>query len=365
MTRLKTCKNKCIFCFISQLPKGLRPSLYIKDDDFVESYSHGNFITLTNISVDDLKKIIRFNIQPLNISLHSFNGEVRELLFGNRNNMIALKYFKELDINHIATNIQIVLCPGINDGKDLENTLNILINKYSAIKSIGIVPVGITKYNRFDILKSFDRDSSLELLLFIKSYKEKNKNNPGSSKIYISDEFYLMAGSELPGYDQYGKFFQIQNGIGKSIDFIRDAKRYMKIYQKKEIKRKDRINNKKILIISSEYGEIVIKKISKIMENTCRDQSKIELLTIKNNFFGGNVKVTGLLTGIDIISSLKNKNIQLYDNVLIPKIIFNIDGLTLDGYRIEDIKRISDNINIIEDNGVSFVKAIINFRAEL
>ncbi|MEA2016519.1 MAG: DUF512 domain-containing protein, partial [Actinomycetota bacterium] len=145
---IKTCNNNCIFCFVKQLPRNLRSTLYVKDDDFLLSYMYGNFITLTNIGKKDLERIVRYRLEPLFVSVHSLDREVREVVFGNKKNMKGIENLKFLDKNGIKTNIQIVLCPGINDGNNMRNTLLNLITGYRNIMSIGIVPVGITKYNR-------------------------------------------------------------------------------------------------------------------------------------------------------------------------------------------------------------------------
>ena len=155
--KIKKCCNKCIFCFIDQLPVNLRSSLYLKDDDYLESFKHGNFITLTNLNKKDIENIIKYNLSPLYISFHSVDEKVRNLLFGNKNHKKSLNILKILDENKIKTHIQIVLCPGINDGSNLLNTLNFLTCNFKNILSIGIVPVGITKYNKNSLLLSFNK----------------------------------------------------------------------------------------------------------------------------------------------------------------------------------------------------------------
>jgi len=181
LKKIKICKNNCIFCFIAQLPENLRPTLYIKDDDYIESFSHGNFITLTNVTKKDIENIIRFKIEPLHISVHSFNPDIRNIIFGNTKTVSAIDTLFLLDKNNVRTNIQIVLCPGINDADDLENTLDILTGSFKKVLSIGIVPVGITKYNRNPLLKPFDSDSSKKLINYIQGYRQSNKRNPAAS----------------------------------------------------------------------------------------------------------------------------------------------------------------------------------------
>lgn len=365
MDKLKACNNKCIFCFIGQLPANLRPTLYIKDDDYIESYTRGNFITLTNLSVKDIEKIIRFRIEPLHVSIHSFDHSVREIIFGNKRSVSAIDSFYKLDKNAIRTNVQIVLCPGINDGIDLENTLTILISKFKNILSIGIVPVGITAFNRNNLLKSFNRELSKKLIDFIGYFRNANKNNRNSKKIFLSDEFYVMAGMDFPEYKYYGGFLQMQNGIGKSADFIND-------FNKEAIKANDAASGaydsrvkktagKKTLIITSEYGENVLKRLFLLYKNKMGLLNGIkapDIIAVKNNFFGGNVKITGLLSGKDIIEKIYLLDIEKYKSILIPEIIFNKDGLTIDDLRMEDLKKASPLIIPVRDSGKELYRTL-------
>ena len=234
---------------------------------YIESFSHGNFITLTNVSKKDIENIIKFKIEPLHVSVHSFNLDIRKILFGNSKTACAIDNLYTLDKNNIRTNIQIVLCPGINDAEDLENTLDILTGSFKKIQSIGIVPVGITKYNKNPILKSFDKDSSIKLINYIHSYRQKNKKNTSAKKVYLSDEFYLIAGKDFPGPKEYGRFLQIQNGIGKSADFINDFEKEISRIEKKHCiencaseSELIKISKKFTLIITSEYGIQVLEK---------------------------------------------------------------------------------------------------------
>ena len=352
MNIIKTCKNNCIFCFISQLPQGLRSTLYIKDDDYLESYQHGNFITLTNLSKKDLEKIIKYRIEPLHISLHSFDEKVRNKLFGNSCNMKAIDSLADLDKNRIKTNIQIVLCPGINDGKDIEKTLSRLVSDFKNVISIGIVPVGITKYNKINDLTGFDKKRSLALINFIKNFKSDRKSGRNCNKIFLSDEFYIMAGLDFPEYKSYGRFYQIQNGIGKSADFLKQANNWFK---KSKIGGNYLKKRGSILVITSEYGEVIIKKSLEKRYNV----ANVKILAVKNDLLGGNVKVTGLLTGKDIIESLKKENLEKFSKILIPECIFNSEGNTLDNISRAAIKSFDSKIKIIKENGFIFTKEII------
>lgn len=374
MKKIKSCKNNCIFCFISQLPENLRPTLYIKDDDYIESFSRGNFITLTNVSKKDIENIIKFKIEPLHVSVHSFNLEIRKTLFGNAKTACAIDNLYILDKNNVRTNIQIVLCPGINDAEDLENTLDILTGSFKKIQSIGIVPVGITKYNRNPLLKPFDNKSSAKLINYIHSYRQNNKKNPSAGKVYLSDEFYLIAGNDFPAFKEYGKFLQLQNGIGKSADFINDFEMEIQRLERKHCAGRElcikknpsgselfKISKNSALVITSEYGVEVLEKclafLKIVLEKYCLNyQNRIKLQPVKNIFFGGNVKVTGLLAGKDVLNILNSNDLGRYDNILVPKIIFNRDRLTLDDIDINLFKSLNPRIRIVKDNGKEMIK---------
>lgn len=356
--KIKTCKNNCIFCFIRQLPPGLRDSLYIKDDDYLLSYIYGNFITLTNLNQEDLKRIVKYRLEPLYISVHSLDGNIREHIFGNKRTMRGIENLIFLDKNGIKTNIQIVLCPGINDGKDLENTLLALNNDYKNILSTGIVPVGVTKYNKNNNLISYNKKTAVEIINFVNNIKKYYKSFKKNDNIYLSDEFYIISEIDFPPYNYYKNFYQIENGIGKSTCFLKQVDEYINnrgyTYEKKY---------KKVLIVTSEYGKVVIKKaIDKLEERygTLRQDMKLflKILEVKNKFLGGNIKVTGILSGEDIKINLKKEDIKKYDRVLIPKSIFNQDNLTIDNYKKLDLEKINKNIKIIPEDGYNFIKEI-------
>jgi putative radical SAM enzyme (TIGR03279 family) len=358
LKEIKTCNNNCIFCFIKQLPKGLRSSLYIKDDDYTLAYMYGNFLTLTNISDDDLDKIIRYKLEPLNVSVHSMDSNVRSMIFGSKNSEKGIDNLKVIDRYGIETNIQIVLCPGINDGKKLINTLYLLLTGYDHIRSIGIVPVGLTKFNTERRLKPCSHKYSECIIRTINEFNIKYRYLKAGRKIYLSDEFYILAGAALPNHTHYGDFYQIKNGIGKSTDFLKQVGDYIE-YGSIDYN----ISKKKILVVTSEYGKIVIENALKLIRKNLSGTTysyglTIKVLEVKNNFFGGNIKVSGLLTGRDIISGLKKESLKLYEKIIIPDSIFNKDDLTIDDYSKEDLISIDSRIKIISEEGNSFIKEI-------
>lgn len=412
INNLKRCQNKCIFCFIDQNPKNLRKALYVKDDDFIESFENGNFITLTNLNLKDIENIIKYKLSPLYISFHSSDENIRNLLFGNKKNKKSIDFLRILDKNNIKTHIQIVLCPEINDKLNLINTLNFLIYNFKNILSIGIVPVGITKYNKNPLLKPFNKSSSKETINLINEYRKDDIKN--KSKIFLSDEFYIIANYKLPEYSYYEKFYQIQNGIGLCSNFIYEFdKEFFKLNKEKIIKNKN--NNKKnindknkdtkiinvinenevnykninILILTSEYFyklmSAQILKYKSILSSKLNLNFNIKVDKVKNKFFGGNVKIAGLLTYFDFYNYFLKNNLSInkintqddvkinklnmnidnvsiyqnnYDKIIIPDIIFNNDGLTLDNKTKNDFLEISKKIKIIKSDGKSIVREL-------
>lgn len=321
---------------------------------------YGNFVTLTNASDDDLNKIIKYKLEPLNVSVHSLDSTVRSIIFGSKKSERGIDNLKALDRSGIETNIQIVLCPGINDESYLLNTLFLLLSEFDYIKSIGIVPVGLTKFNTEKRLKTCTSMYSQNTIRSVNKFILRNKTLKAEKKIYLSDEFYILAGAGLPAYSYYGDFCQIKNGIGKSIDFLKqvdDHSGYNNINHD--------IFSKEILVVTSEYGKIVIgdavKSIQKNLNRTgCEEVLRINILEIKNNFFGGNVKVSGLLTGSDIIAQLRKEGMKSYEKIIIPDSIFNDDDITIDGYTKDDLKSVSSKIRIISEEGLIFVKELLS-----
>lgn len=301
VNKMKLCNNDCIFCFINQLPKGLRKSLYIKDDDYRLSLLYGNFITLTNLSEKDIEKITSYRISPIYVSLHSADKGIRRKIFGRTEE--GLENFRILLKNGIEFHVQIVVVRGLNDGKNLKQTLKELVNE-SGVISVGIVPAAKTKYSKADF-DVFDKESAKELIETV--------DNTGR-KVYLADEFFLLAGQAIPRDSYYNDYPQIENGIGLSRKFL-DACRGLK----SGIKAK------------AVTGELAYPIVAEAM----KDCPGIEFKKIKNSLFGDRVTVAGLLSGRDIIRTVS----KLKGLVIIPDIMINGDGLFLDGLKVSDIKK--------------------------
>ena len=324
---------------------------------------YGNFITLTNISENDIEKIIKYRLEPLYVSVHALDPGLRNIIFRNKNHSKGLVNLKRLDKAGIGTNIQIVLVSGLNDGKNLIDTLEGLLKDFKNIISIGIVPAGITRYNKHQTLKPFSISAVNNTIEIVDKFNKDNYGPDGKKTVFLSDEFYIMAGIDLPVYESYGNFNQIENGIGKTIDFLYGIKNSIKALD-------GNISSfpgqgGKSLMVSSEYGTVALKKAIEIIINNPSTKSllkmimdSIEILTVGNDFLGGNVRGTGLLAGWDIINNLKKINISKYDNIFIPDCIFNDDGFSIDNLSRDNIMETCNNINLVDEGSQSFINCI-------
>ena len=211
----KSCNNKCIFCFIDQLPKGMRKTLYFKDDDTRLSFLQGNFVTLTNLKDKDIDRIIRYRISPINVSIHTTDMKLRKIMLNNKNAGRLLEHLQKLKDGNIEIKGQIVLCPNINDGKQLDKTIKDLYEFYPQLSCIAAVPVGLTKYREgLYPLKEYNKDSASKVINQVEIMQDYYLKNIGSRFIFLSDEFYVIASKELPSYESYEDFSQIENGVG-------------------------------------------------------------------------------------------------------------------------------------------------------
>lgn len=317
---VKKCVNRCKFCFIDQLPPGLRKSLYFKDDDWRLSFLTGNFVTLTNINDKQIERIARQRISPLYISLHATTPAKRQLM-GLKDKKNVISKLNALDMAGIITHIQVVLCPGINDGIVLENTLAEL-QKFKNIKSVGLVPVGLTKYHR-NGLKSFTPEKAKKLIDQIEPLQLKYRKEKKLNWVYLADEFYLSGGNDVPQNDYYDDFDQLENGIGLVRNWLDDFEG-----QKLEM-RNEKLEIEDITMLTSElFGPVLKKTFSDL-------KYKINVQVIKNNFFGPKITVAGLITAQDIIEQIK----PTQGPIFIPDVMVNEDKLFLDGLSFDQLKK--------------------------
>lgn len=306
MDRPMSCHNKCIFCFIDQLPNGMRTTLYFKDDDSRLSFLQGNFITMTNMSDDDIDRIIKYRISPINVSVHTTNPELRCKMMNNRFAGNIYDRLKKLADAEININCQIVVCPGYNDGEEFTKTAEDLYRLYPYVNNVAAVPLGITKFrdkNSLAKLKLFDKESASSEIDRIHSLQERYMKEIGQPFIRLSDEFYLLAGKNIPESGFYNEFEQLEDGVGVVRLFRENIK--------------DNLHNLKMnvkgrfTIVTGALAYDEILNAAKIIMNK-NNNITIDVKKIINNFFGDTITVAGLLTGTDILDQLSRDNIQEY-----------------------------------------------------
>ncbi|GAB4542207.1 MAG: DUF512 domain-containing protein [Thermodesulfovibrionia bacterium] len=323
--RIKPCKNRCIFCFVDQLPKGMRRSLYVKDDDYRLSFLYGNYITLTNLKRDDKKRIIEQRLSPLYISIHTTNNELRRRMLGNPNAMDILTELKELTSNKIRIHAQIVICPGINDGNELIRTLKDLQRFYPYLLSVAVVPVGLTRYKKGNI-KPVTKDDALKIIEIVKLFRKRFKKRYGEPIVHLADEFYIKAGIPFPSYREYGEFHQIENGVGLVPYFINSSKR---------MRLPKRVDERRVAVFTGvsfmPFLEEFVKRLRMI------EGLSIDLIEVRNEFFGPSVTVTGLLTGRDILKACVGRTGA--ECLFVPDVTLKHgEGVFLDNVTIMDLE---------------------------
>jgi putative radical SAM enzyme (TIGR03279 family) len=333
LPRCKNCVNNCIFCFIDQMPKGLRPSLYVKDDDYLYSFFYGNFITLTNLTKQDINKIISQHISPLYVSIHTTNPTLHKKMLRYKHNFEIMETLKALQDAEIELHTQIVLVPGYNDQAELFKTLADLVEMEN-INSIGIVPVGLTKQRQdLNKLRKFTKEEAYEIIKNVEVMKNMRK----ITHIYCADELFVLAEQPIPSDLWYNDYEQIENGIG----LIRKLWENWKNIKKKFYRFINSLEGEPLFVTSVSGIQALNPILNEIQKNF--PQKAISAYVVKNEFFGNDVTVTGLLTWKDI----KNQ-IQIKPNnyLVLSSAMFNYESLTLDNHHIDDIKK-EINIPII------------------
>ncbi len=346
--RIKPCTNHCIFCFVDQQPEGLRKSLYIKDDDYRLSYLQGTYITLTNLTSKDKERIEKLHLGPLYVSVHTTNPELRVKMLSNPKAANIIKDLEWLKKTDIPIHAQIVLCPGYNDKEELERTLNDFEKFKSIIQSIAIVPVGITKFHKNN-LKTLTKENALHVIKQVENFNKKVKKNLAMA----SDEFFIKADYPIPPKKYYANFSQIEDGVG-ALRLLADDFEKIKKKLPQKIKTKKNFLFATTSSASKLIGEIV-SELNKIENLSC------EILELKNNFFGKNVTVAGLITGKDLIKQIKETTLpKNFNKVIIPSIMLKpysqdfLDNITVDdveketGCKILTIKDIYSAKEIID-----------------
>jgi len=351
MDKQHSCRNKCIFCFIDQLPKGMRESLYFKDDDSRLSFLFGNYITLTNITEHEIDRIIKMHISPINVSVHTTNPELRCKMMNNRFAGDTLKYLKRFADAGITLNCQIVSCPGINDGDELVRTLTDLENL--GVNMTAIVPVGLTRYreNLYPLVP-YNKETAGQTIDIIEKMGDECVKKHGRRIFFPGDEFYLLAEREIPSPEFYEDFSALEDGIGMIAYLTDDVG-----WKLEELDADESLCHK----VTIACGEGVFPYMKRIMSMINEKFPNITINTraIKNNFFGGGVNVSGLVTGGDLIDQLRDDD--LGDKLIIPSSMLRFENdLFLDDVSTDDVEReLGVTLVPVNNNGNDLVEAVI------
>ena len=328
--KIRQCANNCYFCFVDQVAPNMRDSLYIKDDDYRLSFLYGNFVTMTNMGPRDLERIHRLHLSPLYISVHTTNPKLRGEMLRTKRGELIMEQLAKLNEADVEYHTQVVLCPGLNDGAELDRTIQDIISMQPCAKTLGVVPVGLTKFRENCYpLKTFDAQGAKKVIEQVRHWQEKMRKQTGKNFIYLSDEFYLLAGEPLPKAEEYDGFPQLDNGIGLTRNFIEQ-------WKETEINPN---NYQKLLNLDIICGKSAGKVIKNLVDELNIDNLNANVLALENEFFGHEVTVTGLLTGQDIIKNLK-QNKANRDGIIIPSCALREgEDIFLDDYTLEDIKK--------------------------
>ena len=342
MDKKHTCKNKCIFCFVDQMPKGLRETLYFKDDDSRLSFLHGNYITLTNMTDEDIDRIIKMHISPINISVHTTNPELRVKMMKNKRSGEVLSYLRRLADAGISLCTQLVLCPGINDGEELMRSMHDLVALCPSLISCAAVPVGITKFrDGLYPLRTYTKEEARAVIETVNSFGDYCRKEYGSRIFTAADEFYLKAEMDIPSEEYYEDYPQLENGVGLIRSVKEDLRYYLADSEPFELK-KDR----RVLAVTGVAAYPTVCELSEMIKEKA-DHLCVDVLCVKNDFFGETVTVAGLLTATDIEKAVKEhiKNTGAsYDALIIPDAALKADeDVFLDGVSLTSL---SDRLGI-------------------
>ncbi len=354
MDEYKSCRNKCIFCFIDQMPKGMRDTLYFKDDDSRLSFLQGNYITLTNMKISDIKRMIRYRMEPINISVHTTDGALRCRMLNNRFAGDLLEKMNLLKEAEITMNGQIVLCKGINDGVVLENSIRELTAYLPCLQSLSVVPVGLTKFREgLYPLEPFEKEDAKEVLAVIHKWQQYCMETYGTHFVHASDEWYLLADIELPKEEQYDGYLQLENGVGMERLLENE---FLEAFLKLE---PDSGRKKQITIATGTLAAPLLKKLCGWFRQKFPNIF-ISVIPIRNDFFGERITVSGLLTGGDIICQLTGKN--LGDKLLLPcNLLRSGEEVFLDDVTLAEVKNaLQVKVDIVKSSGQDLIKALLD-----
>ena len=348
--RIRTCDNHCSFCFIYQLPKGMRRSLYVKDDDFRLSFLYGNYTTLTRFTEFDLERVVDEGLSPLYVSIHSTNPELRAEMLRNPRGATSLRWLRELLRAGIEVHAQVVVCPGVNDGAELERTLSDVFSLYPELASVALVPVGVSAFSAEESMRSHTRDEAREVVTLAERYQALSFELLGRVSVFASDEFYLVAGLTPPSAASFDSLDQAENGIGLVAAFVESftgtfemeklgtgffqsvdgAPAWGYRAERATVAQADLVSDARgVMVVTGEYAAPVLRELF-----DAHGYHSVEILSVTNKYFGGNIKVAGLLTGVDLAKALAN--VPTSTICLVPDVCLS-EGRFLDGLGLEDL----------------------------
>lgn len=362
MSEYKSCTNKCMFCFIDQMPPGMRETLYFKDDDSRLSFLQGNYVTLTNMKEKDIDRIIRYKLAPINISVHTTNPELRCKMLHNRFAGTSLDKIKRLYDAGIEMNGQIVLCKGINDGEELERTISDLAGYIPYMESLSVVPVGLTKYREglypLESFKKADAEAALEI---IEKWQRRLFEKYGIHFVQASDEFYILAEREMPAKERYDGYIQLENGVGMVRLLLDECREALEELKKEAFPRP--AGQREISLATGKLAAPFLKKICAWIEEQY-PQVHVHIHTIINRFFGEEITVAGLITGQDLVEQLKGR--KLGSELLLSSVMFRSgEEVFLDDMTREDAQMaLQVPINIVKSSGQDFVYAVLGINGD-
>ncbi len=351
----KRCHNNCVFCFVDQLPKGMRESLYFKDDDSRLSFLQGNFVTLTNLNDEKLDRIVRYKISPINVSVHTTNPELRMKMLNNRfagNIMERLRFLTE---GGIVVNAQIVLCPGYNDGEELKRTLKDLATLNEHLNSVAIVPIGLTKHrDHLTFMEGFNRQTAQAVIQEVEAFQEQMLKTRGTRFVFLADEFYIIGNQAFPSHEAYEGFLQYEDGVGMVRKLTYEVHEAMKSIDLKEITYEKR----HVVIATGVAAGPYLKGLAREIEARFTNL-KVDVQAIKNDFFGEKITVAGLLTGTDIKAQLKVD--ETIDEILLPIYMFRTgEEVLLDDCTKTELEAyFKKPIGVVDGTGLSFIRQIV------
>ena len=353
MDEYRSCRNKCIFCFIDQMPKGMRDTLYFKDDDSRLSFLQGNYITLTNMSDKDVERIVKYHLEPINISIQTMNPELRCKMLHNRFAGDALKKLKVLYDGHITMNGQIVLCKGVNDGEELERSICEMSEYLPYLQSVSVVPAGLTKYREgLYPLEPFSKEEAKQVIQTVESWQKKLYDEWGLHFIHASDEWYILAEEEVPEEERYDGYLQLENGVG----MLRLLKNEF------EEALEGMVGDNTVREVSVATGRLAYPYLKEFADKLGDKypNTKVHIYPIRNDFFGETITVSGLITGQDLKAQLKGK--KLGDKLLLPCNMFRSEEeVFLDDVTLSELKEaLQVEVDIVKSSGQDFIEAVLN-----